>query len=363
MSQLLSRLQQEYAVLSDPTAKAEIAAQIAGIFARHGSFLEARQVIEHLQQGFGKGQSVQVTVMKMIAEGLVFHYEKLSPAANARLLGALSLAKMTGYQKGIALSAAWKAHVEFERSEYVKMADSLRIAMASVSASQHDAWVRISAVMSNCYFISGMSERGHIWFRRGHEHAAKLGDTESIDALLYNKAAFSLACLRVSACEESPSPDLMVRIRSEVNSARNLQKLAGVTALSAHVEIMDARLLVLERKFESAIAALQSVRGKEPFAAHNFSQSLIDLEVAYCRVMSAAPSAVTTADWISQADDLSSLDVDDRLVALWMTLEIYRRTGRAEVCGDIEARLARTCHEYQADRLSLQQLLTSVSED
>lgn len=360
MSQLLSRLQQEYAALSDPIAKAEIAAQMAGIFARHGSFVEAREVIEHLQQGFGRGQSGQVTVMKMIAEGLVFHYEKLSPDANTRLLGALSLARMTGYQQGIALAAAWKAHVEFERSEFEKMAESLRIAVAHAKQDQHDAWVRISAVMSNSYLICGQSDPGHTWFKRGHEHAAKLGDTESIDALLYNKAAFSVACLRVSACTEVIHPDLMSRVRSEVNSACNLQKLAGVTALSAHVELLNARLLVLEQNFDRAIAILQAVRLKEPFAAHNFRQSLIDLEIAYCRVMTDPLSFAADGDWNSTADELSSLDVDDRLVALWMILEVLRKTERADECGDIESKFARARQAYEADRLGLQQLLASV---
>ncbi len=353
MSQLLRRLQQEYAALSDPIAKAEIAAQIAAILARHGSFLEARQVIGHIQQGFGKGESGQVTVMKMIAEGLVLHYQSLSPDASVRLLGALSLARMVGYQQGIALAAAWKAHVEFEQSEFTKMTDSLRTAVAHAKDDQHDAWIRISAVMSNSYLTCGLAEQGHEWFKRGHEHAAKLGDTESIDALLYNKAAFSVACLRVAACTEQVSSELIARVRGEVNSACNLQKLADVIALSAHVELLDARLMILESRFESAIAALERVRVKEPFAAHNFHQSLVDVEIAYCKAMSGTEIHIQIDDWRAIVGQLSDLDVDERLVALGMIIAIYRQTGMAQDCGDIHSRFTGLCQEYEAHRLDL----------
>ena len=361
MSQLLSRLQNEYAVLTDPVGKAEVAARMAGVFARQGRFTDARKVIGHIQQGFGKGESGQVTVMKMIAEGLVFHYEKLSPEANTRLLGALSLARMIGFRAGIALACAWKAHVEFERSEFASMAESLRTALANVDVDQHDAWVRIAAVMSNASLICGLSEKGQSWFKRGHEHAAKLGDTESIDALLYNKAAFSVAGLRVLACSDTVSSDLLSRARGEVNSARNLQQLAGVTALSAHVDLLNARLLILERDFEGAIGALQAVRVKEPFAAHNFHQSLMDLEIDYCQAMLGTSESSQLQDTEQLAGSLAELDVDDRLIALWMLREIHRNQGRDVADAGLEMRFAQTRREYESERASLRELMNSVS--
>ncbi len=361
MSQLLSRLQHEYAALAEPIRKAEVAARMAGVLARQGRFTEAKQVIGLVQQGFGKGQSGQVTVMKMIAEGLVFHYEKLSPEANTRLLGALSLARMIGFRQGIALASAWKAHVEFERSEFASMAESLRAALANVDVDQHDAWVRIAAVMSNAFLICGLSEQGQSWFKRGHDHAAKLGDTESIDALLYNKAAFSVACLRVLACSDTVSSDLLSRARSEVNSARNLQQLAGVRALSAHVDLLHARLMLLERNFDGAIAALQAVRVQEPFAAHNFHQSLIDLEIDYSRAMLGTSEGGQVQDWVLLADSLASLDVDDRLIALWMLREIHRKGGRNVADADLDRRFAQTRRDYESERASLRQLMGSVS--
>jgi hypothetical protein len=268
---------------------------------------------------------------------------------------------MAGYQQGIALAAAWKAHVEFEQSEFTKMTDSLRTAVSHAKEDQHEAWARISAVMSNSYLICGLSDQGHAWFKRGHEHAAKLGDTESIDALLYNKAAFSVACLRVAACTEPIPPELLSRVRGEVNSASNLQKLAGVVALSAHVELLNARLMILECRFDDAIAALEAVRVKEPFAAHNFRQSLVDLEIAYCQSMSGSGGVFLEQDWKALAEELSGLDVDDRLVALWMMIAIHRKTGSAQDCDGIEARFATALREYEADRFELQQLLASVT--
>lgn len=362
MGQYLNRLMHSYSAAVDAIQRAELAAQIAAVYARQGSFDSARQIIEQVQQEFGRGQSAQVTVMKMIAEGLIFHYEKLSPDASSRFLGALSIANMTGYKQGVALAAAWKAHTEFERSEFERMAESLRTAIAHAAVDQHDAWVRIAAVVSNSYLVCGASEEGHAWFTRGHKHASTLGDTESIDALLYNKAAFSVAALRVAACERPIESALVVRVRSEVNSARNLQQLAGVNALAAHVELLHAKLLVLEQDFAGAITALQAVRGKHPFASHNFHQSQIDVEIAYCESMlkqgQGAPSVEVDASDV--IDAISRLDVDERVIAYWMLLKIQEHAAQTNLSHGLHALFAESLQRYRSDCALLRRLLDTV---
>ena len=363
MSLYLDRLTHSYSTETDPVRRAEIAAQIAAVHARRGNFSTARQIIDQVQQGFGRGQSSQVTVMKMIAEGLIFHYEKLSPDANTRFLGALSIAKMFGYRQGVALAAAWKAHVEFERSDFECMVESLNLAIAHADPEQHDAWARIAAVLSNSYLICDASDLGHSWFLRGHKHAAALGDTETLDALLYNKAAFSVAALRVAACERATEPDLLARARSEVNSARNLRQLAGVNALAAHVDLLNAKLLVLERRFADAIDALEAVRLKQPFASHNFHQAQIDLDVAYCETMQARAPGERSAriDFPAVLEAVSSLDVDERLIAYWMLLEILGRDADINLRKGIAALFEQALQVYQSDRAELRRRLDTLA--
>ena len=327
MSELLRRLRHELGSLSDPAARAEVIARIAGVHARAGHFDEARLAINAIKEHFGRGESGQVTVWKMIAEGLVFHYEDLSPAALERISGALVLGQAMQYSTVIALASAWKAHIEFERSEFVKMADSLIVALKYVKPTDHDAHTRISMVLANAFMICGDRTQMQAWFIRGREHAVKNGDRASVEALQYNKAAFATAWARVSSCTVSVDAEEIALLRGEVNSARNLQDLAGIAALSGHIRLTHARLLVLEARYDLAVEAFNEVRVTEPFASHNFHQSYIDLELQFCAVRQGCDNfsmAHRCADVLQQ---FKGLDIDERIVATWMLVEIADKAG------------------------------------
>lgn len=364
MSELLRRLRHELGSLSDPAARAEVVARIAGVHARAGHFDEARLAINAIKEHFGRGESGQVTVWKMIAEGLVFHYEDLSPAALERISGALVLGQAMQYSTVIALASAWKAHIEFERSEFVKMADSLGVALKYVKPTDHDAHTRISMVLANAFMICGDRTQMQAWFIRGREHAVKNGDRASVEALQYNKAAFATAWARVSSCTASVDTEEIALLRGEVNSSRNLQDLAGIAALSGHIRLTHARLLVLEARYDLAVEAFNEVRVTEPFASHNFHQSYIDLELQFCAVRQGCDDfsmAHRSADVLQQ---FKGLDIDERIVATWMLVEIADKAGLHGEGIDLRGELRKLLGKHETGcrvlRASLESLACGV---
>ena len=353
MSQLLERLQRELAQLDDPVAAAETRARIAANLARLGRFDAARKAIDELRQIFGAGQSGRATVWIMLAEGLIQHYEDLSPTAIDRITRAQVLGVAMGYSTVIALASAWKAHIEFETSNFSAMIGSLSLATQNVGEAEHDAQTRLAIVLSNSFMICGDRVQGQKWFMRGREHAVKNGDQASIEALLYNRVAFTLAWFRVLNCGSGITAEELKRLRLEIDSARNLQDLTRITALANHVKLLDARLMILEGRYEDAIFALGAIRTQLPFAQHNFDQLFIDLEIFFCRIQMDESATPGSSLDILVDRRLGDLDIDERIVAAWMRFRIAEvRTDMVDM--DVARRqLSGLMTKYQTERAAL----------
>jgi hypothetical protein len=179
----------------------------------------------------------------------------------------------------------------------------------------------------------------------------KLGDQASLDALLHSKAVFGVAWLRSQNCKGNEDVALMTIARAEISSARNLQKLTRVGAHADYINLCDARLQIMEGNFQSAKELLTLIRNDGPYPSGHFSQGLIDLEIAYCDYRLNRKEAAVEMFLKLQPGSLDSLDVDDRVVAAWMTLELEKLTTQSV---DAKNKLSRAIDEYDAllERLS-----------
>ena len=136
-------------------------------------------------------------------------------------------------------------------------------------------------------------------------------------------------------------------------SAKNLQDLTGVVALQSHIHLWNARLYILDGKYVEAIEQLSTIRGKTPFAVHNFSQALIDLEISYCLF---GLGKVDEALSLYQKIDLQNLlmlDVDDLLVATWMQYRMSCEDGEFGKADELLGRLDEIRCRYIDTRASL----------
>ena len=321
MSQLLLRIENELVTEIDADARAKLLARKAGYLARVGRFAEAKEIVAALREEFADGHSGHATIWIMLTEGLLHHFEKMSPQALDRLNRALLLATAMRNAEVIALAAAWRAHVEFETSNFDAMFRSLNVALDNTTDQDHAARTRIFMVLCDAALLCGDRAQGQTWFLRSRDHALKEGDQASIEALLYNRAAFNLAWLRAQRCFETLDSKDLSLVRLEISSARNLQEMTGIGALTHFVHICDARLLILEGKYEVAVERLEALRSSTPYGAYNFDQGFLDLEVAYCRYRGGDLQQSNIVEKLDQ-ETFAHLDVDERLVAAWMVCEL-----------------------------------------
>lgn len=317
MSQLLRRLENEIINAADAAVQGRALAQKAIYLARVGRFSESRAIIQSLRAMFGDERSGPVTLWIMLAEGLVKHFEALDSSALDRIKRCQLLALAISDQALIAISSAWRAQIEFEISDFKAMKESLALATLNTSDENLPARTRTAMILSQAFFLTGNGPRGQAWFIKGRESAIKEGDQASLEALLYNRAAFRLARLRVMRCFGELEESELRLLRSEVRSVKNFQRLLGLAALTGLVDICAARLHMLEGKYDMAIAELESLKQLSPRAKYNFSEAFLDLEIRFCR--SKCGEVERGAHF---AEDFTDMDVDERLVAHWMLMQM-----------------------------------------
>lgn len=328
MSKLLSALEERIAVESDEYLRAELRAKRAAYLARAGYFEESKAEISAIRLQFGDGRSGRVTVLVMVAEGLLHHYESLGPGALDRLLRAQLLAQAGRDQELIALTSAWKAFFEFERAEFEAAARSIGIAITSAANDDHASRLRIAAVLYTANALCGDSVNAQQQFLRGREHALKEGDQAGLEALLHNKAVFSAARLRAQSCFEEVELHTVNLLRTEIGSAKNLQQLARIKSLSGYIELADARLATVEGQYEYSLARLETLQGSGPFPKGHFGFDVGLIEQAYCLGRLGRLDEAIARCQTALLSDLSEVDVDDALVAKWQLAELAKLDDR-----------------------------------
>jgi hypothetical protein len=230
----------------------------------------------------------------------------------------------------------------------------LRLAFDNATEQDHAARVRCAIVLFNGFSLCGEREESQRWFMSGREHALKDGDQASIDALLHSRAAFGLAWLRVQRCKGEVDAAALAIVHSEIASARNLQRLAQVEAHATYIDLCDARLQIVEGKYQSAIDLLTLIRNAGPYPEGHFSQSLVELEIAFCHFKLQHVDIAVGAFAPLQATAYDALDVDDRLVASWMILELTGVDSRFGSVDKAKNQFARVYGEYEEYLGSLQ---------
>lgn len=361
MAQLLIRIDKQLSEEMEPVGRAIILARKAIYLSRIGRFDEVRSIIAELRAHYGAGESARVTAWIMLLEGVFFLYENISPAAFDRVHRAQFLSLAINDRELISITSAWKAHLEFENSNFTGMVGALKVAIDNSTEDDKDAVARLSMVLADALFLCGDRTLAQSWFMRSRRHAIDAGDQATIEALLYNRAAFSTAWLRCERCFARDEPSDVSLIRLEVASARNFQTMTNITAFGHLISLCDARLLIIESEFERAIAALELVRNSGPFASYNFDQDIVDLEISYCQLMLGRNEQAFSTFNKMRGNDLSGLDLDDRLVVAWLRSVMSRLDGRF---GDSEVETGRfevLRDEYTSFRNGLQKLVAQFA--
>ena len=322
MSQLLSRLELQLQSTSDPLEIAYIKARKSCYLARTGHFDEARSLVSELRREFGLGENARVSILIMLAEGIIENFQSFGSTSKDRIARSQLIAIAIRDRELGAITSAWKAHADFETSDFKSMGVALRTAIDLADPANHEANSRIALVVSNCMYLYGDREAAQRWFMIGRDHALADGDQAAIDALLFNRAALGISSTRADSClSEVDSPQLDL-LRLEIASAENFTTMTKIVSLNNLIRLSKARILQLMGHYQQALEVLAVVRSEKPFASYNFSEGMVDLERAYCLHKCGHELEAKQVFESINGNEGSEFDIDDRLVMTWTKLRL-----------------------------------------
>lgn len=360
MKALLERIESALASADSPGQRGELLARRGCYLARVGRFDLAREQISELRAHFPASISPRASVWTMIAEGVLQTYESLSSEGLDRMVRAQALSLAMRDRTLIAWSSAWRAHLQSERSDFTGMARSLDLAFNAADPTEHEAIARGSMVLANALASCGRQSAAARWYVAAWHHSLEAGDHASLDALMYNKAAFRMGWLRAESCIGVIGEGDLALVGKEIESARNYQTLVGVLAVNNFAELWRARIHLLRGDFVTAARLLRDVRGMEPFAKYNFDQALIDLEIAYCEMrLGRADSYLAPS---REGIDFSSLHRDEQLVAAWLWLQLALEGSEAAKIAALRSDLERAQEAYEDEKRTLVGLLVQFDK-
>lgn len=325
MKPLLTRIEEELAVCTDPYRRADLMGEKGCYLARVGDFEAAHGVVGALRSTFRDREFPPTLAWAMLIEGLIYYFENLNTRAFDRVRRSYECGRALGIRMLWDVAAAWWAHLQFERSSFVESADLLRRIDLTDPDCCDAARVRYSMVLADAFLFAGERHSSKRWFARAHQFAIRIGDQAALGALMYNRAVFSIALMRAQmALRAIPVDATQLNFAAmELSSARSFENAVHVRALEHLVDVWQVRVHVLRGEYSHAI---EQIRRLLPIVERieerpNKSHIVGDLMLCQLRLgnVDEARGAATRllADWGV------GLDVDDRLVLASQLVEVF----------------------------------------
>jgi len=338
MAQLLERINAKLAVAQDEFLTGELLAKKAAYLGRIGDTEQARAIVQQVRQRFNDGRSGRVTCFVQIAEGILLHNAFQSTAALDKFSRADLLAQAIREPDLIGICSVWKAFVDFDLSRFESMQRSLLLVNDLGLEEDHAVQSRRAVTLMTAAILLGERRVAQHWFHVGHRHAVAEGDLACIDALLFNRAVFGLARQRIAWCSGAFDPSWARAIRGELESARNLQNMAGITTMQDHVDLCLARLDLLDGAASTGNRKPAQFSSLDKFSRKHVNELALHLDNLFESWMTQSlgreqlKAGLLEADW----EQLTGLDPDERLVALTIHSRLVEALG---VQAEVDSRL------------------------
>jgi hypothetical protein len=319
----------------DSAARAEIDAQIAYHASRIGEFRLAHDIIDRIRSQPAESHAPSVDIWIILVDGILSFFENLDVGSRDRFKRAHALSAALKLNDLRALAAAWLAHAEFGRHQYDSMVNYVNDCLDNSGAVGHLASSRVGLVLASCYLYAGEERKSRSWYESARRSAILDGDRATIGAIMYNRAAIALTRYRTDECLSIPHTLDIATVRIAVLSASNFNARTGNRALSQILRMCEARLAMIESRFDVALEILEDIRRTGSRSLSGSSEEFFDLEYIFCLVRL---GKFGKSDFLSQKfgiESIAALHCDDRVVFLFELLAIYKEFSVQHLTTDL----------------------------
>jgi tetratricopeptide (TPR) repeat protein len=231
-------------------------AKKAGLLARFSCLDEAKKLVIELRSE-NPDFDPQLSAWIMFAEGMILHYETLDNAKSKdKFNRAFLVSQMAGDRELAGASAAWLAHCALIAGNMREVVSHISTAFKWSDEDSSEARGRASMVLADSLNWAGLPELARNWYREARKHAVRDGDIALQNVVLYNSATFGVSHITLSDCLSEVRAEDCKRTAMEVASAANLNAALSIESLSSLIPIMQAELLIVQRKWNDAASLL-----------------------------------------------------------------------------------------------------------
>jgi len=295
----------------------------------------------------------ELTIMHMCLDGLINYYSEQSPASSERLRAAHALASTYKCRQEQAFSAAWLAHVEFNRDRWEAMFEALRSCLAALDVTDRATAGRLSLVVADALTHCGEFKFAKAWYEHARKLLTSIGDHAAIEAFMYNGAALRLHAARLRRLNEPVSSEELVVLGGEIASATNYQRMTDQRSLDYLLSAATANHKILREEFGVARDLIVDLleAGQIPKASNAPPLLLADyaLCLAQLRDETASLEAIHKAE-AAMSDELSD---DDAAIATNSLATACWLMGQQERASHWKARSAESLRAFEVTQSRL----------
>lgn len=259
-------------------------ARKAGHLARHSRTVEAKYIIHELRK-VNQNFDPRLTGWISLSEGMIHHFENLNGSlTKEKFQKALMMGHAANDRELEAVSAAWLANSEFSLGEIDASIAHLKICFEKSSERDTDALGRALLLLGDLLNWTGKPDIARAYYKLSRIHAVKDGDIAMQNVMFFNSAAYAIAHLTFSDCEEPVNESAWRFIQIELESARNFNAALKISNLATMIPTLDAELKIIQKKWHEANIILCDTlphigdEGQKRLAPKLFAQR------AWCRI-------------------------------------------------------------------------------
>ncbi len=280
-SRLLQHLIQEAGTAQDQQVWARAVCLAAAHQARAGMLDEAPVSLGLVREAYGPGVNPETACWLILSEGILQWCLFDASHGYARMRGAHALAMSMGADSA-ASCAAWMALLEFNASQYDRMALHLTEVFEHARSDDHLARARAALVIATSHHVAGNDVDARRWYQRCRNLSSIVGDEATTGAIFHNMASCHLANLRLQAAFAPLEDKALDQVRQEVSNTVTFDLITRNNTQRVWRELVQARMALLAQDYPAAREYFRIVLASglpEPYAT-----ACTAVDVAWCDV-------------------------------------------------------------------------------
>lgn len=263
-----------------------------------------------------------------LVEGLVTHFNDMSPDARGKILRAHALSSAANSPRVRALSSAWLAHMDYLQVNVDSMALHVQEALRYSGEQDHAVRSRVGLVVAQAYHLADRLDLALPWYGSARNHASAEGDDATLSALMHNMAWLRAQRLRATDCELVACPaDEERHALLGVESTTNFDILIGSTSLVALVPMLRAQVLTVRGQYEEALSLFETEM--TPALRSGMTRLHADLlaDQAWCRLKMQQHEPALREARAAEANIDQDGQFDDRAIAHGRLAQTFSMLG------------------------------------